>query len=72
MIVTTIVFILISLLRGRAVAHHMFADENNWFLDLNDNASILNQARMTERYADEYKRRRGYPRLRSHAPSPAG
>ncbi len=39
-----------------AVAHHMYAEEGNWFLDLKKNASTADQALMTKRYDEEYKR----------------
>lgn len=39
-----------------AVAHHMYAEEGNWFLDLKEQASDADEARMTERYREEYER----------------
>lgn len=39
-----------------ALAHHIYAEEGNWFLDLKDKTPILDQARMTKRYAEEYDR----------------
>jgi len=39
-----------------AVAHHMYAEEGNWFLDLKDKASAEQQAQITMRYAEEYER----------------
>lgn len=39
-----------------AVAHHMYAEEGNWFLDLKEKLPILDQSRMTQRYAEEYRR----------------
>lgn len=39
-----------------AVAHHVYAEEGNWFLDLKDGASAEEQAMLTKRYAEEYER----------------
>ena len=39
-----------------AVAHHMYAEEGNWLLDLKNEASASDQAMMTARYAEEYQR----------------
>ncbi len=39
-----------------AVAHHMYAEEGNWFLDLKESASQEEQAKLTQRYAEEYER----------------
>lgn len=39
-----------------AVAHHMYAEEGNWFLDLKEKASAKDQALLTRRYAEEYER----------------
>lgn len=39
-----------------AVAHHVYAEEGNWFLDLKDKLPILDQIRLTDRYAEEYRR----------------
>ena len=39
-----------------AVAHHMYAEEGNWFLDLKEKATAENQALLTRRYAEEYER----------------
>ncbi len=39
-----------------AVAHHMYAEEGNWFLDMKKEVSTADQAILTERYAEEYKR----------------
>jgi len=46
-----------------AVAHHMYAEEGNWFLDLKQNASVEDQAMLTKRYAEEYERYVGAPAL---------
>lgn len=42
-------------IRG-AVAHHMYAEEGNWFLDLKEKAPAADQALLTARYAEEYER----------------
>lgn len=47
-------------IRG-AVAHHMYAEEGNWFLDLKDKLPLLDQARIAERYAEEFERYVGAP-----------
>ncbi len=39
-----------------AVAHHMYAEEGNWFLDLKEKTSAAEQSRMAQRYAQEYDR----------------
>lgn len=39
-----------------AVAHHVYAEEGNWYLDLKDKASAQDQAQLTKRYAEEYER----------------
>jgi hypothetical protein len=39
-----------------AVAHHMYEEEGNWFLDLKRELSQSDQAQLTERYAEEYER----------------
>jgi hypothetical protein len=39
-----------------AVAHHMYAEEGNWFLDLKEKASVADQLLLTQRYAEEFKR----------------
>ncbi|WP_298285174.1 hemerythrin domain-containing protein [Novosphingobium sp.] len=39
-----------------AVAHHVYAEEGNWFLDLKKNASDEQQVLLTQRYAEEYAR----------------
>jgi len=39
-----------------AVAHHMYAEEGNWFLDLKKNASAEQEAILTKRYLEEYGR----------------
>lgn len=38
-----------------AVAHHVYAEEGNWYLDLKDKASAADQAVLTRRYAEEYE-----------------
>jgi hypothetical protein len=42
-----------------AVAHHVFSEEGTWFTELAENASPGDQARITERYAEEYGRYMG-------------
>jgi hypothetical protein len=42
-------------IRG-AVAHHVFEEENNWFIDLKDKVSSLEQDRLTSRYVEEFSR----------------
>ncbi|KRA83981.1 hemerythrin domain-containing protein [Altererythrobacter sp. Root672] len=44
-----------------AVAHHVYAEEGNWFLGLKEKASVEDQARLTRRYAEEYDRYAGAP-----------
>jgi len=39
-----------------AVAHHVYAEEGNWFLDLKESATADEEAMLTKRYAEEYKR----------------
>lgn len=39
-----------------AVAHHVYAEEGNWFLDLKEKATAEDQALLTKRYAEEYER----------------
>lgn len=39
-----------------AVAHHVYAEEKNWFADLKDKAESLDQAKITQRYTEEYER----------------
>jgi hypothetical protein len=39
-----------------AVAHHMYAEEGNWFLDLKETAPAADQSLLTQRYAQEYQR----------------
>ena len=42
-----------------ALAHHMYEEENNWFLDLKQKASAEDQETMTARYAEEFDRYMG-------------
>jgi len=44
-----------------AVKHHMYAEENNYFMDLKDEVPAGEQARMGKRYAEEYSRYVGTP-----------
>ncbi len=39
-----------------AIAHHVYAEEGNWFLDLKAKATPREQAILTRRYAEEYNR----------------
>lgn len=39
-----------------AVAHHVYAEEGNWFLDLKQSVSDTDQAMLASRYAEEYNR----------------
>lgn len=39
-----------------AVAHHMYAEEGNWLLDLKKSATTQQQAMLTKRYMEEYSR----------------
>lgn len=39
-----------------AVAHHVYAEEGNWFLDLKERATPEDQAVLARRYAEEYDR----------------
>lgn len=42
-------------IRG-AVAHHMFEEEGSWFLELKEKAPAAVQAKLTERYKEEFER----------------
>ena len=42
-------------IRG-AVAHHVYEEESNWFIDLKDKVSSLEQDRLTARYVEEFSR----------------
>lgn len=39
-----------------AVGHHMYAEESSWLLTLKGKAPLIDQARMTKRYSEEYAR----------------
>lgn len=39
-----------------AVAHHVYAEEGNWFLDLKKKADPAEQAKLSSRYTEEYAR----------------
>ena len=39
-----------------AVAHHVYEEEGNWFLDLKQNASSPDQVKLTTRYMEEFNR----------------
>ena len=42
-------------IRG-AVAHHVYEEENNWFIELKDKVPSLEQDRLTARYVEEFSR----------------
>jgi hypothetical protein len=42
-------------IRG-AVAHHVYEEENTWFLELKDKAPQEAQAKLTQRYQEEFSR----------------
>ena len=42
-------------IRG-AVAHHMYEEEGNWFIDLRDKVPLAEQNRLTARYQEEFTR----------------
>lgn len=39
-----------------AVTHHMYQEEGTWFLELKEKAPAADQAKLTQRYAEEYDR----------------
>lgn len=39
-----------------AVAHHMYAEEGNWFIDLKEKLPASDQAMLTRRYGEEFAR----------------
>jgi hypothetical protein len=39
-----------------AVAHHVYAEEGNWFIDLKDKLPPSDQAMLTKRYGEEFAR----------------
>jgi hypothetical protein len=45
-------------IRG-AVAHHVYEEEGNWFLDIKANLSPMEQERLTARYSEEFSRYMG-------------
>jgi hypothetical protein len=45
-------------IRG-AVAHHVYEEEGNWFLDLKSKLSAPDQAKLTERYDEQFSRYMG-------------
>jgi hemerythrin superfamily protein len=58
-------------IRG-AVAHHVYEEEGNWFLDLK-NSEAVDQAKLTMRYMEQFERYMGKrPRTEQIEPSPAG
>jgi len=42
-------------IRG-AVTHHMYEEEKHWFIELHDKAPQADQAKLTERYDEEFSR----------------
>jgi hemerythrin superfamily protein len=42
-----------------AVAHHMYEEEGNWFLDLQTDATASVQSKLTARYQEEFQRYMG-------------
>ncbi|MCX7284918.1 MAG: hemerythrin domain-containing protein [Novosphingobium sp.] len=54
-----------------AVAHHVYAEEGNWFLDLKQSATQEQQTLLTQRYAEEYARYVGEDALDGMADSTA-
>jgi hemerythrin superfamily protein len=42
-----------------AVAHHVYSEEGTWFAELAESASAEDQARIGQRYAEEYRRYMG-------------
>jgi hypothetical protein len=42
-------------IRG-AVAHHMYEEEGNWFIDLKEKAPAADQVQITRRYEEEFTR----------------
>ncbi len=45
-------------IRG-AVLHHIYSEEGNWFIELAETASASDQARISDRYREEYARYMG-------------
>lgn len=42
-----------------AVAHHIYSEEGTWFTELAESADAVDQARIAQRYAEEYARYMG-------------
>ncbi|MFC0204012.1 hemerythrin domain-containing protein [Novosphingobium soli] len=42
-----------------AVLHHIYAEEHNWFIDLKQKAPAADQAKLADRYTEEYGRYTG-------------
>jgi hypothetical protein len=40
----------------QAVAHHMYEEEGDWYPELKKNAPTTDQAQLTKRYEEEFKR----------------
>jgi hypothetical protein len=52
-------------IRG-AVAHHVYEEEGTWFLELKQKASSAEQARLSQRYEEEFSRYVGEIRTKPH------
>jgi hypothetical protein len=52
---TTDYFEKLEHIRG-AVAHHMYEEEGNWFIDLKEKAPAADQVQITRRYEEEFTR----------------
>ena len=39
-----------------AVAHHVYEEEGNWFIDIKQKLSLEDQQRLTARYQEEFSR----------------
>jgi hypothetical protein len=39
-----------------AVAHHVYEEESNWFLDLKSKLSAADQTKLTARYEEQFSR----------------
>ena len=44
-----------DIIRG-AVAHHMYEEEGNWFLELREKASIEVQEKLDQKFREEFER----------------
>jgi hypothetical protein len=41
------------------VAHHVYEEENNWFLDLKTKTPSADQGKLTQRYQEQFSRYMG-------------